>query len=1128
MSGSSSQPDRELRLDEAVAAYLEAVERGERPDRGAWLARYPDLAPELAEFIDDQNRVQGWTSPIRNVHSGVLPGGPGNPRAGGSPLAAGDPLATLHVTSGAIAEARGRFPNYELLDEIARGGMGIVYRARQLNPSRIVALKMILAGPRATEAELYRFRMETEAAASLDHPHIMPIYEVSEQNGRPFFSMKLMEGGTLAEHLPRFAGDGRAAAELLIKVARAVHHAHLRGILHRDLKPANILLDAQGEPFVTDFGLCRRVEVDSGMTQSGVIVGTPSYMSPEQAAGRKGLTTATDVYSLGAVFYALLTDRPPFRGNTPLETVRGVLEDEPSRPRVLRPQVDRDLETICLKCLDKQPERRYRSAEAVADDLERWLAGEPIVARRTSVWERTWKRARRNPTAAALVAVSSLALVFLIAAGLIYQNNRATVAEQALASANEMLRKRSEASGNIGQADALLRKGDAQGARLHANLAIVEAKGEPELQELATQAQDLLAKAEQQLNRERDQEAATARFHQFQASHDDFLSLYASVDASAFELTLVRTGESAMGAIGLSRDGEGVPWRISDLSASQQAAMKEGSYELLLVMAEVAARENPPNWKRALRLATRAAEFGAPTSTYHARRARYLSQLGQEQDAILESKLASNGPSKNALDHFLRGNEARRQGDFPVAIGELRDAIRIQPGHIWAQFCLAACMLATDPRESEVHATNILQDRPELGLAYLLRANANTALGEFELALSDFERALGHDELRYSALVNRGELFTRHKRYEQAEADLLQAISLRPELHSAHLNLALTYERQGRAKDAAEQLERALAAKDLTPPVEAAILLYRAINPTLEPAAAFEDLHQSLKVYPYAEAYVELAETRLRQKELTNNDYDAVVEWCDYALASGAYSPKTYPITRTHYLRAHALVALARYDDAADTLDRYLAAGGRPSSEIQRLRGIIRVQHKDFPAAIGFLSEALALDEGNSETLAERGNVYLAIGALDLAAADFRSALMKDPKNAHALAGRGLIRAMRGNDGAEEDAERAWAAGPQTPRLAWMAARTLAIVHGRLQMRGRFVSVEESKNMVRYRQRAAALFEQALLRTPEAQWPTYWQTAIESDPAFSHLRDQPAFQALKRKYAPEVKPAPAL
>src|SRR5262245_22467128 len=340
MSSASPPPDRDERLDAVAAEYLEAIERGERPQRAEWLARYPDLAPELDEFIADQERLQRWTSPAQD------------------PLAvaviAKDPMATLPNPRNSPDQAAGRLADYDLLGEIARGGMGIVYRARQLNLNRIVALKMILAGPYASAAELYRFQMETEAAASLDHPHIMPIYEVGTHLGRPFFSMKLMEGGTLAEHLPRYAGNGRAVAGLLIKVARAVHHAHQRGILHRDLKPANILLDSQGDPYVTDFGLCRRVEVESGMTQSGVIVGTPSYMSPEQAAGRKGLTTATDAYSLGAILYTLLTDRPPFRGNTPLETVRGVLEDEPSRPRLLRPQVDRDLETICLKCLDKQ------------------------------------------------------------------------------------------------------------------------------------------------------------------------------------------------------------------------------------------------------------------------------------------------------------------------------------------------------------------------------------------------------------------------------------------------------------------------------------------------------------------------------------------------------------------------------------------------------------------------------------------------------------------------------------------------------------------------------------------------------------------------------------------------------
>jgi tetratricopeptide (TPR) repeat protein len=288
-------------------------------------------------------------------------------------------------------------------------------------------------------------------------------------------------------------------------------------------------------------------------------------------------------------------------------------------------------------------------------------------------------------------------------------------------------------------------------------------------------------------------------------------------------------------------------------------------------------------------------------------------------------------------------------------------------------------------------------------------------------------------------------------------------------------------------------------------------------------------MHRSLAIYPYADAQVFLADKRLRQSNLTSDDYDAVVEYCDYALASPAYYLAQNPLRRAHYLRAYALVELGRYEAAAETLDRYLAAGGRTSGEIERLRGSIRAKHNDFPSAIHLFGESLKLDPGNADTLAQRGSVYVAIGALDLALADFRAALAKDGKHANALAGRGLVRALRGDhEGAEDDAERAWALGPQTQRYAWMAARTLAIVHGRLQSRGRFVSVEESKNMVRYRQRVVALLEQALLQAPQGERPAYWRDTIEADAWLSLLRDQPAFQQLQRKYAPALKPAPTL
>src|SRR5262245_49673696 len=308
------------------------------------------------------------------------------------------------------------FGDYELLEEVARGGMGVVFRARQISLNRIVALKMILAGQLASPAAVQRFKTEAEATANLDHPNIVPIYEIGEHEGHHYFSMRFIEGGTLTQAVAQEKFTPHRATQLMATVARAVHYAHQRGILHRDLKPGNILLDAKGQPHVTDFGLAKALESGSDLTGSSAILGTPSYMSPEQAAGHaKGLTTGADVYSTGAILYELLTGRPPFRGATPLETMRRVMETEPKKPRSLNPRVDRDLETICLKCLEKDPARRYASANGLANDLERWVRHEPMSARPTSTPEHVWKWLHRRPP---IFFAMASAIVLCLAGGL--------------------------------------------------------------------------------------------------------------------------------------------------------------------------------------------------------------------------------------------------------------------------------------------------------------------------------------------------------------------------------------------------------------------------------------------------------------------------------------------------------------------------------------------------------------------------------------------------------------------------------------------------------------------------------------------------------------------------------------
>jgi eukaryotic-like serine/threonine-protein kinase len=418
----AAEQDREQRLDEIIAAYLREPLQGQTPRRRQLLESNPDLADELASFFADQDRFKHLAAPLRE--------------------------ATVNAAPAPLPR---RFGNYELLNELARGGMGVVYQARQYlnmeNTSsafRLVAVKFLLGGTHASPEDLRRFRTEAELIAGLEHPHIVPIYEVGLHEGLSFLSMKLIEGGHLGKHRDRYRRDPRSAAQLLVAVAEAIHFAHARGVLHRDLKPSNILLEQREEsaewiPYVGDFGLARRthsvaarlsdrnsLSLPSGsttawnasgpLTHTGEIVGTPSYMAPEQAQGKHGaVTVAADVYGLGTILYDVLTGRPPFQGASPLDTIFQVIHQEPVPPRQLDRTINRDLETICLKCLHKEPERRYGSAREVADDLRRFLRGEPIQARAAGRVERLLHWARREPVVAGL----SLALAASLIVGLV-------------------------------------------------------------------------------------------------------------------------------------------------------------------------------------------------------------------------------------------------------------------------------------------------------------------------------------------------------------------------------------------------------------------------------------------------------------------------------------------------------------------------------------------------------------------------------------------------------------------------------------------------------------------------------------------------------------------------------------
>jgi eukaryotic-like serine/threonine-protein kinase len=408
---------------------------------------------ERAAFLDEacggdealRGRVWGLLEAAEAAGPGFLesPGWDEGPTVVVEPGSGGEPGEVAVVSVGPVRY----FGDYELRGEIARGAMGVVYRAEQTNLRREVALKMIRPSLLAGEREVARFRAEAEAAASLSHPNIVPIYEIGEHEGQHYYTMELVEGGTLARRMGRLRERPREAVELLRKVALAIHAAHQRGILHRDLKPGNILVDEAGEPHVTDFGLAKQMEEDGGLTLSGQIMGTPNYMAPEQVAGGAGLTTAADVHALGAILYEVLTGEPPYRGESVLEVLRQVVEDEPRAPRSMSGKVDRDLSTIALKCLRKDPRERYASAQGLANDLGCWLRGEPIGAREVGSWEKGVKWVRRKPYHAAAAGLALLLLLTFGIGGPVAAVRQAELREEAEAARGLAEASRVEAEG---------------------------------------------------------------------------------------------------------------------------------------------------------------------------------------------------------------------------------------------------------------------------------------------------------------------------------------------------------------------------------------------------------------------------------------------------------------------------------------------------------------------------------------------------------------------------------------------------------------------------------------------------------------------------------------------------------
>jgi tRNA A-37 threonylcarbamoyl transferase component Bud32 len=464
----------------------------------------------------------------------ALEGGSGSPSVSREAQAS---RASLQASGTAGLGARSRFPEvpgYEILGELGRGGMGVVYKARELKLNRLVALKMILAGDHAGPEALVRLLAEAETIARLQHPNIVQVYAIGDCDGRPYVELELVEAGSLAARLDGTPWPPRAAARLIECLAGAVAAAHRLGIVHRDLKPANVLMTDEGQPKISDFGLAKQVEQETGLTRTESILGSPSYMAPEQAEGQsKDVGPPADIYALGANLYELLTGRPPFVGPSLWATLDLVRMAEPVPPRRLQPGLARDLETICLKCLEKEPAKRYTSAEALAEDLAAYLDDEPIRARPTTAWERAWKWIRRRPATAALLFFCTLALVASVVGWAAY---RAELTHQRETARLRIDRLRRQSDHFVLLGEEAMRRQDWQSARTQLTSALALIRSEPRMSETRAAVEKMLTKSDERITWEKGRAAARSQFDEFLRLYDEavfYQSEYTGLDPQA-------------------------------------------------------------------------------------------------------------------------------------------------------------------------------------------------------------------------------------------------------------------------------------------------------------------------------------------------------------------------------------------------------------------------------------------------------------------------------------------------------------------------------------------------------------------------------------------------------------------
>jgi tetratricopeptide (TPR) repeat protein len=1193
-----------LRVDEACARFEDSWKKGQRPRLEAFLDGTHD--PERTELLRELLRLERhyrqnlgepvaaheyegrFPEDITLIRSVLAEGMTVDPAAAGGT----GPEAAPQEPRGGVVPSEPRFPTvpgYEILAELGRGGMGVVYQARHTALKRLVALKMILAADYASREQLDRFQREAEAVARLRHPNIVQIHEVGEMRGCPFFSLEFVEGGSLARHIGGTPQPPRQAADLIATLARAMHAAHQAGVVHRDLKPANILLSFSGRsadkvslrdggvgpaplcerplneavPKITDFGLAKRLDGESEHTHTGVIMGTPSYMAPEQAEGRaRDVGPAADVYALAAILYEMLTGRPPFKGASVRDTIEQVCTREPVPPTQLQPKVPRDLETICLKGLRKEARQRYTTAQDLADDLQRWLEGRPIVARPVPGWERAWKWARRRPALAGLAAAVLVALLAGTASAVLYglyQQQKAEAGEREANQKAEAREREAKGSRTIQDLVAAGYKAETDGqfgkAQQHYGQALATLNAEPgaasdETRRLLQGGIDRVSEQLKEQGRKAERHEFALRRERFHYHYDEvqFRSVHFGDQSLADDAAAVRKeAPEALKQLDLDPNTpEGLAQGLEHFrpfvdTPDQLKRLAEECVEVLLAWADA----EP---KQALRLLAGAATVcqahGLGTFRALHRRAKAPELPPGANGARAAWERADGIAPTTALDHFDAALRSYRAGHVAEASAACARVLQLRSDHFWAQYLQALCYLQ-DQRwgEAEVGLNVCLGRKPGLLWLFPLLGIAHMGLKDYPAAEADFAKALqasSHPALRAAALTNRSTMRRNQGKLDDAESDLREAIKLQPEGYQAYANLAYLLEDRGDRQQALKMLDKAQALSPANTTLHSERARLRAQSGDLEGARA--DFKQVITREPPGSKSdrVPAARVELARLCILERDYKAALAHCEAVLKA---RPNFPPAHRQH---AHVLLALGRKKEAGEALDRYLKLGGEPTAAVYRARGLIHAEQRDHRAAVVSYSQALLLRAGqmhlqgfaaqsvtslatldassgmkqllnlnafallrkeDAETLTSRGWAYLALEAVRPALEDFDAALKLNPQSADALAGWGTALVLRGGLAdvakATAAAEESLRSEARTSQRLIACARIYTRAAGVLEPTPRRWPLDTQAE--RYRQRALELLRQAKALVPEKKQPAFWRDSVLGDPALQPL-----------------------